>query len=219
MSAIILSSAEFRAKLFNGMTIMYGGFMGAGTPERLVNEIIKSQVKALTIIGNDTAFTDSGIGPLVANGQVRRIIASHIGTNPETGRRMIAGELEVELMPQGTLAERIRCGGAGLGGVLTRTGLGTVAGEGKQVIRLKGQNYLLEEALRADLAIVKADIADELGNLSYALTARNFNPLIALAADCVVAQYRQICPIGGLQPEQIVTPAAVVDYLYQEETL
>ena len=211
-----LSPQNFRSQLFDGMTIMYGGFMGVGTPVLLVKEIINSGVKELTIIGNDTAFSETGIGPLVANGQVKKVIASHIGTNPETGNRMISGEISVELVPQGTLAERIRCGGAGLGGILTPTGIGTVVAQGKQVITLQGKEFLLEEPLRADLAILLADTADQSGNLSYALTARNFNPLMALAADCVVAQYRTLVAPGGLTPECIVTPAAVVNYLFSE---
>ncbi|WP_413733404.1 acetate CoA-transferase subunit alpha [Sodalis sp. RH21] len=197
----------------DGMTIMFGGFMGVGTPARLVEALLDSGVQDLTLIGNDTAFVDTGVGPLIASGRVVKVIASHIGTNPETGRRMIAGEIEVELVPQGTLIERIRCGGGGLGGVLTPTGVGTVVEEGKQKITLNGVDYLLELPLHADLALIQAHTADYGGNLTYRLTARNFNPLIALAADRVFAEADSLVAIGDLPPEHIVTPGALVDYL------
>ncbi|NDL62087.1 acetate CoA-transferase subunit alpha [Acerihabitans arboris] len=209
-----IDELQFRALLRDGMSIMFGGFMGIGTPHYLVDEIIKSGVKDLTLIGNDTGFVDTGVGPLIASGQVKKVIASHIGTNPETGRKMIAGELEVALVPQGTLAEQIRAGGAGLGGFLTLTGVGTVVAENKQTITLDGITYLLERPLRADLAILESHHADRLGNLVYRLTARNFNPLMALAADLVVAQYDGIRETGELDPERIVTPGALVDYLF-----
>ncbi|CNF04786.1 Acetate CoA-transferase subunit alpha [Yersinia frederiksenii] len=209
-----LDAVQFRALLHDGMSIMFGGFMGIGTPEHLVAEIIKSGVKDLVLIGNDTGFIDTGVGPLIANGQVKKVIASHIGTNPETGKKMISGELEVVLVPQGTLVEQIRAGGAGLGGFLTPTGVGTVVEEGKQVLTLDGIVYLLERPLRADLAILEAGLADQQGNLIYHLTARNFNPLMALAADTVVAQIDTIVSVGELNPENIVTPGALVDHLY-----
>lgn len=217
MKSKIIDASGFRGCLKDGMTIMFGGFMGVGTPELLVREIMRAGVADLTLIGNDTAFPTTGVGPLIANGQVKKIIASHIGTNPETGKRMIAGEVEVELVPQGTLAERIRSGGAGLGGFLTPTGVGTVVEENKQTITLDGVAYLLERPLKADLAILQASSADASGNLIYHLTARNFNPLIALAADIVVAQCERIVPVGQLAPECIVTPAALVDHLYLGE--
>ncbi len=209
-----IDDMQFRGLLRDGMSIMFGGFMGIGTPQYLVNEIIKSGVRDLTLIGNDTGFVDTGVGPLIATGQVKKVIASHIGTNPETGRKMIAGYVEVVLVPQGTLAEQIRAGGAGLGGFLTPTGVGTVVAEHKQTLTLDGNAYLLERALRADLAILESRCADRLGNLVYRLTARNFNPLMALAADIVVAQYDSIVEVGQLDPECIVTPGAVVNYLY-----
>lgn len=217
MKSKIIDASYFRSFLKDGMTIMFGGFMGVGTPELLVQEIIKSGVTDLTLIGNDTAFPETGVGPLIANGQVKKVIVSHIGTNPETGKRMISGELDVELVPQGTLAERIRSGGAGLGGFLTPTGVGTVVEENKQKITVNNTTYLLELPLKADLAIIQASVADTSGNLIYHLTARNFNPLIALAADTVIAQCEQIIPVGELAPEAIVTPAALVDHLYLGE--
>lgn len=197
----------------DGMTIMVGGFMGVGTPPRLVEALLESGVRDLTLIANDTAFVDTGIGPLIVNGRVNKVIASHIGTNPETGRRMIAGEMEVQLVPQGTLIEQIRCGGAGLGGFLTPTGVGTVVEDGKQTMTLDGKTWLLERPLRADLALIRAHRADMLGNLTYQLSARNFNPLIALAADITLVEPDEMVETGELQPDQIVTPGAVIDHI------
>ncbi|EPJ3207070.1 acetate CoA-transferase subunit alpha [Salmonella enterica subsp. enterica serovar Derby] len=197
----------------DGMTIMVGGFMGVGTPPRLVEALLESGVRDLTLIANDTAFIDTGIGPLIVNGRVSKVIASHIGTNPETGRRMIAGEMDVQLVPQGTLIEQIRCGGAGLGGFLTPTGVGTVVEDGKQTMTLDGRVWLLERPLRADLALIRAHRSDTLGNLTYQLSARNFNPLIALAADITLVEPDEMVEIGELQPDQIVTPGAVIDHI------
>lgn len=195
------------------MTIMVGGFMGVGTPPRLVEALLESGVRDLTLIANDTAFVDTGIGPLIVNGRVSKVIASHIGTNPETGRRMIAGEMEVQLVPQGTLIEQIRCGGAGLGGFLTPTGVGTIVEDGKQTLTLDGKTWLLERPLRADLALIRAHRADMLGNLTYQLSARNFNPLIALAADLTLVEPDEMVEIGELLPDQIITPGAVIDHI------
>src|ERR1700758_1112285 len=166
----------------HGASLMIGGFMGVGTPERVVDEMVRQGKRDLTVIANDTASPGVGIGKLVNAKALRKVIASHIGLNKETQQQMIAGELEVELVPQGTLIERIRAGGSGLGGILTPTGVGTVVEEGKQKISVKGRDYLLEVALRADYALVQAFVCDYLGNLAYALTARNFNPVIAMAA-------------------------------------
>ncbi len=197
----------------DGMTIMVGGFMGVGTPPRLISALMESGVNDLTLIGNDTAFVDTGIGPLIVNNRVKKVIATHIGTNPETGRRMIAKEMEVELIPQGTMAERIRCGGAGLGGVLTPTGVGTVVEDGKQTLDIDGTRYLLELPLRADLALIQANLADTEGNLTYKLSARNFNPLMAMAADVVLAEPDQLVSAGEIDPDHVVTPGAVIDYV------
>ena len=196
-----------------GATLMVGGFMGVGTPEPLVDEIVRQQKGDLTVIANDTAAPGVGIGKLVTAKLLRRAIVSHIGLNPETQQRMLAGELQVDLVPQGTLAERIRAGGFGLGGILTATGIGTVAEHGKQKLTVDGRDYLLEPALRADFALVHAFIADYLGNLSYALTARNFNPLMAMAADTVIVQAENVVPVGVVAPDHVMTPAPVVDYL------
>ena len=197
----------------DGASLMIGGFMAVGTPERLIDEIVRQNKRELTVIANDTASPGRGIGKLVSAKLLRKAIVSHIGLNPETQRQMMAGELEVELVPQGTLIERIRAGGHGLGGVLTQTGIGTTVEEGKQRIDVDGKTYLLEVALRADFALVQAFIADYLGNLGYALTARNFNPVIAMAAGTVIVCADNIVPIGVLSPDHVVTPAPVVDYL------
>jgi acetate CoA/acetoacetate CoA-transferase alpha subunit len=197
----------------DGASVMIGGFLGVGTPERIVDEIVRQRKRDLTVIANDTATPDRGIGKLVAAKVLRKAIVSHIGTNPETQRQMMAGDLEVELVPQGTLIERIRAGGFGLGGVLTQTGIGTPAELGKQRIEVDGKPYLLETALRANFALVQAFIADYLGNLSYALTARNFNPVIAMAAETVIVSADNIVPVGVISPDHVVTPAPIVDYL------
>jgi acetate CoA/acetoacetate CoA-transferase alpha subunit len=174
---------------------------------------VRQQKRNLTVIANDTARPGVGIGKLVAAKLVRKAIVSHIGLNPETQRQMIAGEMEVELVPQGTLIERIRSGGVGLGGVLTPTGVGTLAGEGKREVEVDGRRYLLETALRADFALVQAFLSDYLGNLTYVLTARNFNPVIAMAADTVIVEAEHIVPTGLIAPDHVATPAPLVDYV------
>jgi acetate CoA/acetoacetate CoA-transferase alpha subunit len=195
----------------DGLRIMFGGFMGVGTPDGIVAVLREQGTKALTLIGNDTAAPETGVGPLISAGQVSRVVVSHIGTNPVTGRKLIAGELDVELVPQGTLAERVRCGGAGLGGVLTPTGVGTVVEEGKTKMVVDGKAFLVELPLRADVAILKAKRADRAGNLVYERAARNFNPLMALAADLVIAEVDEIVEIGDIDPDLVMTPAALVD--------
>jgi acetate CoA/acetoacetate CoA-transferase alpha subunit len=201
------------AMIPDGASLMIGGFMAVGTPERVIDEIVRQKKRDLTVIANDTAMPRKGIGKLVEAKLLRKAIVSHIGLNPETQRQMMTGELEVELVPQGTLIERIRAGGHGLGGILTQTGIGTPVESGKQRIEVNGKTYLLELALRADFALVHAFIADYLGNLSYALTARNFNPIIAMAADTVIANADNIVPVGVVSPDHVVTPAPVVDYV------
>ncbi|MBV8458469.1 MAG: 3-oxoacid CoA-transferase subunit A [Acetobacteraceae bacterium] len=208
-----ISLEQSVAMIPDGATLMIGGFMAVGTPERVVDEIVRQNKRNLTVIANDTAIPGKGIGKLVGAKLLRKLVASHIGMNPETQRQMMAGEIEVELVPQGTLIERIRAGGYGLGGVLTQTGLGTTTAEGKQRIEVDGKSYLLEKPLRADFALVHAFIADYLGNLGYALTARNFNPVIAMAADTVIVTADNIVPVGVLSPDHVMTPAPVVDYL------
>jgi acetate CoA/acetoacetate CoA-transferase alpha subunit len=197
----------------DGASLMIGGFMAVGTPERVVDELVRQEKRDLTVIANDTATPDRGIGKLVAAKRVRKAIVSHIGLNPETQRQMMAGEMEVDLVPQGTLIERIRAGGYGLGGVLTQTGLGTPVADGKERVQIEGKSYLVEPALRADFALVHAFVADYLGNLGYALTARNFNPVIAMAGGTVIACADNIVPVGIIPPDHVMTPAPVVDYL------
>jgi acetate CoA/acetoacetate CoA-transferase alpha subunit len=205
---------EEAAKLIpDGASVMIGGFMGVGSPERIIDELARVGRRNLTVIANDTAIPGRGIGKLVSAGVIARTVASHIGLNPETQEHMIAGRMAVDLVPQGTLIERIRAGGFGLGGVLTPTGVGTLVEEGKRKMEIDGKSYLVETALRADFALVHAFLADYLGNLSYALTARNFNPIIAMAANTVIATADHIVPVGVIAPDHVVTPAALVDYL------
>jgi acetate CoA/acetoacetate CoA-transferase alpha subunit len=197
----------------SGARLMIGGFMGVGTPEAIMNELVRQKKTDLTIIANDTASPGVGIGKLISAGIVRRCVVSHIGLNPETQKFMLAGSLEVDLVPQGTLAERIRAAGYGLGGVLTPTGVGTLAAEGKSNIEVDGKVFLLETPIRADFALLQAFIADYMGNLSYALTARNFNPLMAMAAKTVVVQADNIVPVGVIAPDHVMTPAPLVNYV------
>jgi acetate CoA/acetoacetate CoA-transferase alpha subunit len=211
MQTISLESAV--AMIPDGASIMVGGFMGVGTPQRLMDELVRQRKKDLVLIANDNCVPGMGVGKLIAAGLVRKTISSHIGLNPETQQKMIQGAIEVELVPQGTLVERIRAGGCGLGGVLTPTGVGTLVEEGKRKINVDGKDYLLEVALRADFALVQAMLADYQGNLSYALTARNFNPVMAMAGDRVIAEAEHVVPVGVIAPDHVITPATLVDYL------
>jgi acetate CoA/acetoacetate CoA-transferase alpha subunit len=207
-----VSAAEAVAIIPDGATLMIGGFMGVGTPERLIDELVRQGKRDLTVIANDTAVPGQGIGKLV-DALVSRTIASHIGLNPKTQKQMLAGKMAVHLVPQGTLIERIRAAGFGLGGVLTPTGVGTVVEEGKQKVQVNGKAYLIETALHAQFALIDAFLADYLGNLSYALTARNFNPVIAMAADTTIVTAEHIVPVGLIAPDHVVTPAPLIDYL------
>jgi len=204
---------EAVSRIPDGASLMVGGFMGVGTSERLMDELVRQGKRNLTLIANDTAMPGVGIGKLVSAKLLRKVIASHIGLNPETQQKMIAGEIEVDLVPQGTLIERIRCGGYGLGGVLTPTGVGTVVEKDKRKLVVDGREYLLETALHADFALVQAFLADYLGNLTYVLTARNFNPVIAMAATTVIADAEHVVPVGMISPDHVITPAVLVDYL------
>lgn len=207
--------SELKEKFHDGMSIMIGGFLANGTPERIVDALVESGVKDLTMIVNDTSYPDRGCGRLIANKQVKHLIVSHIGTNPMTGEQMNSGELDIEFSPQGTLAERIRVGGSGLGGVLTKTGMGTDVAKGKEVVSVDGEDYLLERPLRADFAFIKGSVGDETGNLVYKGTTQNFQPLMAMAADCVVAEIEQMLPVGQISPEAIHTSGIFVDYILQ----
>lgn len=211
-------SAQAAAALIpDGSTVMFGGFMGVGTPSRIIEALVDRQARNLTLICNDTARPGWGVGKLIDAGCVARAMVSHIGTNPITQKKMIAGEIEIVLIPQGTLAERIRAGGAGLGGFLTPTGVGTVVQDGKQVIEVDGKSYLLERPLRADFALIRCHEADYNGNLTYRLTAANFNPVIAFAADCVIAESTEIVPVGVIPPDAVRTPGILVHHLVERQ--
>lgn len=207
----VINIDQLAEHLHSDMVVMVGGFLGVGTPETIVQFMADSSVGDITLIANDTAFMDKGVGRLIVSRQVKKAIVSHIGTNPCSGKQMMANEMEVELVPQGTLAERIRCGGSGLGGFLTPTGIGTVVEENKQKLVVGGKEYLLETPLRADVAFIKAKKADKAGNLIYDKTARNFNPIMAMAADLVVAEVDEIVEIGAIDPDQVMTPGILVD--------
>ena len=209
----LVTMEEAVSHVKDGMTVFIGGFLGVGTPEKIIDALIEKGVKDLTVIGNDTGYPDRGIGRLVVNNQIKKVIASHIGTNPETGRRMHTGEMEVELVPQGTLAERIRCGGNGLGGFLTPTGVGTIVQEGKEVITVDGKDYLLEKPLKADVALLNGSIVDELGNIIYAKTTKNFNPMMATAADTVIVFAENLVKVGEIDPDHVMTSRIFVDYI------
>jgi acetate CoA/acetoacetate CoA-transferase alpha subunit len=208
-----VSVEEAVAMIPTGASVMVGGFMGVGTPERLLDEVVRQQKSRLSLISNDAAVPGKGVGKLFDATLVSRLTASHIGLNPKAQQQMLANQLAVDLVPQGTFVERIRAGGCGLGGVLTPTGVGTSVAEGKRQVEVNGATYLLETALRAQFALVHAFLADYLGNLTYALTARNFNPVMAMAADTVIVTAEHIVPVGVIAPDHVVTPAPLVDYL------
>ena len=213
MKQKLVSMEEAISHIEDGMTIHVGGFLACGTPESIVTALVEKGVKDLTIVCNDTAFVDKGVGRLVVNNQVKKVIASHIGTNPETGKKMQAGEIEVELVPQGTLAERIRAAGYGLGGILTPTGVGTIVQQGKQVINVDGKHYLLEKPIKADVALILGTTVDEMGNVICAKTTKNFNPLMATAADLVIVEAAEIVPFGSLDPDNLDISRIFVNYI------
>jgi acetate CoA/acetoacetate CoA-transferase alpha subunit len=208
-----VSVEEAVAMIPTGASIMVGGFMGVGTPERLLDEVVRQKKGGLSLICNDAGVPGKGVGKLFDATLVSRMIGTHIGLNPKAQQQMLGKQITVDLIPQGTFVERIRAGGCGLGGVLTPTGVGTLVEEGKQKIEVNGKPFLLETALRADFALVHAFLADYLGNLAYALTARNFNPVMAMAADTVIVTAENIVPVGVIAPDHVVTPGPLVDYL------
>jgi acetate CoA/acetoacetate CoA-transferase alpha subunit len=210
---LAIQPEEAAALIPDGASVMFGGFMGVGTPTRLIDALVARGARGLTLICNDTATPTCGVGKLIEAGCVSHVKASHIGTNPSTQKKMIAGEIDVELIPQGTLAERIRAGGSGLGGILTPTGVGTVVAEGKQTVEVDGETFLLEKPLRADFALLYAHEADYHGNLTYRLTAANFNPVMVFAADCVIAEAHEIVPVGVIPPDAVRTPGVLVHHL------
>ncbi|MBN2317999.1 MAG: 3-oxoacid CoA-transferase subunit A [Acidobacteria bacterium] len=209
----VISCSKAVEMIPDGATIMVGGFMGVGSPHRLIDEMVRQGRKNLTIMANDTAFEDIGIGKLVAAKMIRKLITSHIGLNPETQRQVIEGEIEAELCPQGTLAERIRAGGFGLGGILTPTGIGTVVAEGKQIMEVDGKQFLLEKPLTADFALIAAHRSDYRGNLEYSLTARNFNSIMATAGRTVIVEPEHIVPTGVIPPDAVATPFVCVHHI------
>ena len=210
-----IKAAQAAEMIPDGTTIHIGGFMGVGGPHRMIDALVAREAKDLTIIANDTDRPGEGIGKLIAANAVSKAIVSHIGLNPETQAKMIAGEIEVELVPQGTLVERIRAGGFGLGGVLTQTGLGTPVQEGKQIVETGGKRYLLETPIWADFALIAARQADYVGNLEYSLTAHNFNPIMAMSAQTVIAEPVTIVPVGVISPDAVKTPGMIVDHILE----
>jgi acetate CoA/acetoacetate CoA-transferase alpha subunit len=212
-----VSAEEAVALIPDGATIMVGGFMAIGTPEKLMDELVRQGKRNLTLICNDNAMPNVGVGKLVSAGLVKKTISSHIGLNPETQKKMFEKAIDVELVPQGTFVERIRAGGFGLGAVVTPTGVGTQVEEGKRTLELNGKVFLVEMPLRADFALIQAFLCDYLGNLSYALTARNFNSVMAMAADTVIAETEHMVPVGFIQPHAVMTQAPLVDYVVAHE--
>lgn len=209
----VISVKEAVEKVHDGMTIMVGGFLANGTPENLIDALVESNVKNLTLICNDTGFPDKGVGKMVVNKQFKKIIASHVGTNPETANQMNSGETEVVLTPQGTLAEKVRCGGNGLGGFYTPTGIGTEAEIGKEKKVIDGKEYIFETPLKADVAILKASLVDKKGNMVFNKTTKNFNPLMATAANIVIVEADKIVEVGEIDPDRVMCSGIFVDYI------
>jgi acetate CoA/acetoacetate CoA-transferase alpha subunit len=210
-----ISPQEAASLIPDGAVLMIGGFMGVGSPHRVIDALVAAGRRDLTVIANDTARPGVGIGKLVSAGALRRVVTSHIGLNPETQKRMMTGDIEVELVPQGTLAEQIRAAGYGLGGVLTRTGLGTEAEKGRREIEIDGERFLFAPPVHADFALIACNRADYLGNAEYQLTATNFNPVMAMAGKVVICEPREILPVGAIPPDAVTTPGVLVDHLVE----
>jgi acetate CoA/acetoacetate CoA-transferase alpha subunit len=209
----VISVKEAADMVKEGMTVMVGGFLANGTPENIIDALVEKNVKNLTLICNDTGFPDRGVGKMVVNKQFKKMIASHVGTNPETAAQMNSGETEVVLTPQGTLAEKVRCGGNGLGGFYTPTGVGTEAAEGKEIKVIDGKEYVFETPLRADVALLRASVVDKKGNMIFNKTMKNFNPIMATAADLVVVEADKIVEVGEIDPEHVMCSGIFVDYI------
>ena len=208
-----LVSIDFAASLIkNDSSLMVGGFLKCGSPTEVIEKLLENGTMNLTLIANDTSFPDKEKGKLIVEKRIKKAIVSHIGTNPETGKQMNSGEMIVELTPQGTLAERIRAAGAGLGGFLTPTGIGTIVQEGKEIINVDGKNFLLEKPLKADVALIYGTKVDSLGNVSFLGSTRNFNSIMATAADTVIVEADEIID-GYLDPNEIVIPGIFIDYV------
>jgi acetate CoA/acetoacetate CoA-transferase alpha subunit len=209
----IIGIKESTKFIKSGSTVMINGFMGVINPDFIIDEIVNSEIDNLNVIANDTAVPGKGIGKLISHKKIKKLYASHIGLNQETSFQMNSKDLEVELIPQGTLVERIRCGGAGIGGFLTATGIGTLVEDGKQKIEVNGKEYLLELPLRADVALIKGSVVDKQGNVFYRGTAKNFSLVMAMAADIVIVEAEKLVEVGELDPESIMTPSVFVDYI------
>lgn len=212
-----ISLKDAVAMIKDGSSIMVGGFLGCGAPSQIIDALVESGVKDLTIICNDTVFDGKGWSKLIENHQVKEIYATYIGGSKASIQQMNEGLLKMNLVPQGTLAEKIRAKGAGLGGFLTPTGMGTVVAEGKKVINVQGKDYLLEEPIGADFALIKGSIVDESGNVFYRGTTKNFNPMMAQAADTVIVEAEKVVKVGEIEPECVHTPALFIDYIYVEQ--
>lgn len=210
-----IKGSEAAEMIPEGSVLLVGGFMAVGSPHRMIDAVLAAGVGNLTVVCNDLGTPEKGVGKLVASGQVTRAIVSHIGLNPVAQSRMIAGDLDIELVPQGTLVERIRAGGYGLGGILTATGIGTSVEDGKQTVEVDGRRYLVERPIRGDFALLGCHHADYIGNLAYVLTAHNFNPIMAMAADTVIAEAEHILPVGVIPPDAVKTPGVLVDYMLE----
>jgi len=215
----VISFEDALKHIKDGSSVMIGGFGAVGTPMGLVNGILNKGIKDLTIISNDTGWEDRGLGILITAKRVKKVIVSHIGTNKQSAAQLNAGELIVELVPQGTLAERIRASAFGLGGILTPTGIGTAVEEGKQVIEVKGKKYLLEEPLTADVAILYGAVVDKAGNVTYKGASVNFNHIMAGAADVTIVEAGKIVEIGEIEPNLVSTPGVFIDYVVQENKI
>jgi acetate CoA/acetoacetate CoA-transferase alpha subunit len=209
----VVTKNEIKKYFFDGMSLMVGGFMGCGTPEGLVDLVLELGIKDITLIATDTATTERGVGRLIAAKRIKKLYASHIGLNPETGRQMHDGTIEVELVPQGSLAEKIRAGGFGLGGILTPTGIGTVVEEGKQIIEVDGVKFILEKPLKADVSLIRGSTTDFYGNVIYGGTSNNFNQVMATAGNIVIVETEKLVPAGSLNKESIHTQSIFVDYI------
>jgi acetate CoA/acetoacetate CoA-transferase alpha subunit len=209
----VVSMEQAVSHINDGVRLMVGGFMCIGSPNSIIDAIVARGVKGITLISNDTGRTGFGCSRLIAAKAVKTLLTTHIGLNPETGKQMVAGELDVTLIPQGTMAEQIRSAGYGLGGVLTPTAIGTESAQGKQVINIDGKDFLLEKPIRAEVAILKGSIVDTYGNIYYKMTTRNFNPLMAMAADLVIVEADEIVEVGKLNPDLVMTSGIFVDYV------
>jgi acetate CoA/acetoacetate CoA-transferase alpha subunit len=210
-----ISAKEAIKLIKDGMTIMVGGFLDCGAPDILVDELVNQGTKNLTLIVNDTTYPNSDKGKLIVNKQVKKVITTHIGTNPESGRQMQAGELEVELVPMGTLIEKIRAKGSGLGGVLTPTGVGTILENGKKTMEIDGKTFIYEKPLGADVALIYGSVVDKYGNVAYEGTTRNINTVMATAADTVIVQAEKT--VDCIDPKDVVVPGLFIDYIVKKE--